>query len=512
MLNRLCGFATVFAMALAVSAQEAIPIGQNRECFFDDYLLDTAKTTAEFRVHQPELRGPVMTHDAPWEGSGCDYHNFFFDDSWPGMDGSHPNGVYRMYYLGWQAPSREPNAKPQYPIVVCYAESADGLTWTKPNLGLCTFNGSKDNNIVVTKELLDFEFIDNFMVFRDENPACPKEERYKGIALFHHALWSFNSPDGLHFTLGNTIATRGVFDTVNIVFWDSVAGKYRGYIRGNHFDPKGRPTAFNGAIRDINYVESTDFKTWTDPVLLKFGPDKEDIALYTNVINPYFRAPQMLLGFPSRYVERVEWNGSFEQLTGLEKRRKRMEMEPRFGMAITDCVFIVSRNGKEFTRYMEAFMRPGPENGDNWLYGDCYPALGFAVTPGMMPGSPDELSLYAPCYHWMQVPSLLLRYAIRMDGFVSLHAGGEEKLVVTKPLTYDGKELFINFATSAMGWLYVTLIDENGKRYPSCETFGDAIERKVVFDDPEAVATLSGKPVTIEFKMWDTDIYSMHFK
>ena len=58
----------------------------------------------------------------------------------------------------------------------------------------------------------------------------------------------------------------------------------------------------------------------------------------------------------------------------------------------------------------------------------------------------------------------------------------------------------------------MTLIDADGNRYPSCETFGDTIERKIVFDDAEAVAKLSGKPVTIEFKMWDADIYSMHFK
>ena len=54
-------------------------IGKERECFFDEYLIDTMRTTAESVVHTPIRRETVMLHDAPWEGCGCDYHNFFYD-------------------------------------------------------------------------------------------------------------------------------------------------------------------------------------------------------------------------------------------------------------------------------------------------------------------------------------------------------------------------------------------------------------------------------------------------
>ncbi len=99
-----------------------------------------------------------------------------------------------------------------------------------------------------------------------------------------------------------------------------------------------------------------------------------------------------------------------------------------------------------------------------------------------------------------------------MDGFVSIHADGSERIAATKVLTYDGSDLFINFETSAMGYLFVTLIDAKGKRFASCETFGNALDRRVVFDDPEAVKANSGKPVTIEFRLRDADVYSMQFK
>lgn len=33
----------------------------------------------------------------------------------------------------------------------CYAESDDGINWTKPNLGLFQYHGSTDNNILFRK-------------------------------------------------------------------------------------------------------------------------------------------------------------------------------------------------------------------------------------------------------------------------------------------------------------------------------------------------------------------------
>ena len=69
-----------------------IAIGQKRECFFDDYLIETGKTTAQWRVHEPIRRECVIEHDAPWEGDGCNFHNFFWDEE---------KKIYRLDYLGW---------------------------------------------------------------------------------------------------------------------------------------------------------------------------------------------------------------------------------------------------------------------------------------------------------------------------------------------------------------------------------------------------------------------------
>ena len=76
-----------------------------------------------------------MTTDAPWEGNTCAITRFFamvicFGCTIEGRIGTPPK----------KATHRE---------VTCYAESRDGVNWSKPNLGLFEFNGSKDNNIVL---------------------------------------------------------------------------------------------------------------------------------------------------------------------------------------------------------------------------------------------------------------------------------------------------------------------------------------------------------------------------
>ena len=107
--------------------------------------------------------------------------------------------------------------------------------------------------------------------------------------------------------------------------------------------------------------------------------DSPDEPLYTNQIKPYDRAPHLFVGFPTRYVER-EWSASFDALPDPVHRKTRMKFVPRYGTAVTDCQFMTSRDGRTFHRWDESFLRPGSERKDNWLYGDCYPALGILET------------------------------------------------------------------------------------------------------------------------------------
>ena len=67
-----------------------------------------------------------------------------------------------------------------YNRVLCYAESQDGIHWTKTNLGLCEWDGSRENNILLPND--DFEYVfsetDGPCVFIDPNARTP-DEKYK---------------------------------------------------------------------------------------------------------------------------------------------------------------------------------------------------------------------------------------------------------------------------------------------------------------------------------------------
>ena len=64
-----------------------INLGSRREVFFDNFLVDEEKTTAEFRIHQPVRKGVAITHDEKWEGSHCLFSSAFFAE-----------GKWRLYY------------------------------------------------------------------------------------------------------------------------------------------------------------------------------------------------------------------------------------------------------------------------------------------------------------------------------------------------------------------------------------------------------------------------------
>ena len=112
-------------------------IGSQRELFIDSVLVEKLTGEAELRLHHPERREIALVHDAPWEGSGCGYHTVFKDGD-----------IYRMYYKAWQI---DLDGDVSNPVVICYAESEDGVHWCKPELGLVAFNGSTQNNIILDK-------------------------------------------------------------------------------------------------------------------------------------------------------------------------------------------------------------------------------------------------------------------------------------------------------------------------------------------------------------------------
>lgn len=498
-----------------------INIGNRRECFFDSFLINEEKTTAEKRLHKPVRKGVILELNMPWEGR---YNTFFCP--------VFAEGKWHMYY----ASTLSKNEK-----YISYAESTDGEHWTRPSLGIVNFRGSTDNNIILDLEMLKrFEFtgFDNFSVFYDENPSCPDDEHYKMIAWWqgHAALIALLSADGIHFTKSRFITDEGEFDSQNRAFWSTAHNKYFCYFRGEHeptesvsiidrsytdktanalFDPEKFLLREPGAgtysfVRDVRVTESEDFLNWSDPKRITYNG--AECQMYNNVIFPYPRAPHIFVGFTLRYVERKAWTKNYDELCGREDRLRRMKEMARLGLATSDGIFMVSRDGYNFTKYDEALLPPPAENPEGFVYGDGTASPALIEVPSDIPGADNEyMVILRENFRTASGYNKLVKYTSRLDGFVSLHAGGEEKRIITKTFIYSGSDLYANIQTSARGFAYFTLRSE-AEEYTSVEVFGNSTDKRIRFENDDAVKNLCGKPVVLEINILDCDVYSLRFK
>jgi hypothetical protein len=486
-----------FWMSAAVAWGEApIEIGSRRELFVDDALIASTVGKAELRLHHPVPREVALRYDRPWEGNASGYATIIQDGE-----------VYRMYYRGHRYIVDDKSLRQAQPESVCYAESRDGIAWTRPVLGLFEWQGSKQNNII----WLGGAETHNFAPFKDTAPNCPDDQRYKAVGgTVDSGLLAFKSADGVRWSkLSETsIFTKGAFDSHNTAFWDPVRGEYALYYR---FFSESQ---FKG-LRLIGRSHSADFRQWSEPTVLTY-PASPPQQMYTNQIAPYFRAPHILMGFPTRYVAR-RVSDHLRTLEPVPIRTKLTRVDERTGTDLTDGVFMTSRDGLTFHRWDEAFLRPGPQGEGRWIYGDNYQSYGLWETKSASHGAPHEISMHFNEGAWNDASHCVRRYTIRLDGFVSLNAplsGGE---IVTKPFTFRGKQLTINYSTSAAGSLRVELQDESGTGVAgftlddSTEHFGDTVEQVVSWKTGSDVSRLAGKQVRLRIALKDADLYSFRF-
>jgi len=443
-------------------AGEVISLGGRLEPFVDTFLLESMDN-AELRLQTPIEREIVFSFDQPWEGPSSAYCTVLRDGD-----------AYRLYYRGYCPADLDDQQ------VTCMAESADGIHFTRPRLGLYEFNGSKDNNIVWQGKEAH-----NFAPFLDTRPQCPPHEKWKALAGLPPV--AFVSEDGIHWRKKQEepVITEGAFDSQNIAFWDAEAGYYRSYSRSW---TKGEFAGF----RTIQSATSSDFLHWSRPVMNQYAAGVPLEHFYTNACVPYPGAPHILLSFPKRFMP----------------ERKKIAECPDGG--VSDAVFMSSRDGVHWDRvFLEAWIRPGLDR-RNWTHRNIMPAW------GLLELSPGEYSLYhSEHYQWDD--ARLRRVTVRKDGFVSLHAGAREGVVVTKPLRFTGNALFVNYSTSAAGSIRVELLNEQGEPAPgysgasSAEWFGDALDEIVRWPGGKDLSAFQDQLVRLRFHLRDADLYTIRF-
>jgi hypothetical protein len=456
----------------AAGAGSPIDLGTRRELFVDDFLIDRMDD-ARLLLHKPVTREVALVCDRPWEGNTSAYYTIFRDGD-----------LFRAYYRGSHFDTER--KKPAHPEFTCYAESRDGLNFEKPNLGLFEFEGSKENNIIWTGVGTH-----NFTPFRDDSPDCEADARYKALARgettqggkSRPCLNALKSPDGIRWTMmAPAVITAGAFDSQNLAFWDAVRGEYRAYWRiftAGYTDERGwRP----GGQRAIRTATSQDFVHWEDQADLRYV-DSPAEHLYTNAVMPYFRAPHLFLGFPTRFQPETQ------------------QVEP---------VFMTSRDGLVFRRWDEPLIpitAPSDRDGNRSNY----------MTWGLvqLPGDDRELSVYATEGYYTGPGSRVRRFTFRTDGFVSVHAGGIGTLV-TGPLVFSGSKLLLNI--DSRGESRVEVQDVEGRPLEGF-SLDDAMPMPVSWTDHVVgwrsgrdLGQLAGKPVRLRFVLDGADLFAMRFQ
>jgi hypothetical protein len=435
---------------------EAAKIGSRLEPLVDEHLFDRFVGTASLVVQQPTPREVVLTADAPWEGNTSAYFTVFRDGE-----------RFRMYYRG--SHYDEQTAKSAHREVACYAESPDGIHWTKPDLGLFEFDGSKHNNIV-----WDGEGTHCFTPFLDTNATASPDARYKAFARVKGGLLALGSPDGIHWKPldDKPVITRGAFDSQNLAFWDSHLGKYREYHR-----------MFRG-VRDIMTGTSDDFLHWTDPQFLDY-PNSPPEHLYTNAVLPYPGAPHILIGFPTRFLPATQQ---------------------------TEPTFMVSRDGQAFHRYSDAVIpttAPASRDGNR----SNYMAWGLMQIP-----DEKEWSVYAKEAYYTGTGSRLRRFTYRPDGLVALNADANGGEAITRPIEFTGSRLIVNYKTAPKGWLRVELQDADGKPLSgftaadSQPLTGDHTATTVAWTSTRDIASLANQPCRMRLMLNDAELFSFRFE
>lgn len=449
------------------SQPEIVYATVGRQLFVDNFVVKS--TTMRRTYHYPEVQDqPVLTPDKEWETNAKGTAKFaapFSDGVWY----DEQDGKYKMWYMAADD-------------ATCYAESADGINWTKPVLDV-----EAGTNIVRRGTVRDASSI---WIDKTGNGA-----RYKMFEVAGGAgKWAYHyltSTDGIHWR-DQQAASGSVADRSTVFyspFRNVWAWSMRHNVRVNSTDPY--------TVRARDYMEDTDpaagnknakasldcfwFGPWQSEQ--KWAPNMDNDGapgIYNHDAMPY---ESIMLGFFS------VWQGPENDVCntlGMIKRNQIMVGYSRDG-------------GYSYQRDDMSPFIAIDETAGSYRGGNLQSAIGSPIIVG------DKLYFYFSARKMenkVEVTTTGLA-TLRRDGFASMSGSG---LIVTQPMLFEGNTLWVNARIG--GSLKVEILDSNGNvlnDYTTTLSTADACAIKVV-DGIDGI--VKNKAVSLRFTANDCDIYS----
>ena len=490
--------------------------------FFDDSQMKEYRgVTRRYHLAEKCPDNPVLVPDQPWERAVGHNHGTVV----------HEDGKFKMWYAAYANPAdfSEPGLTSMH---CAYAESSDGITWDKPDMGLIEIRGTKTNNLVMT---------DVCWINIIEDPKADDSERYKmlyfgrgaakpgafdgWLAGAGHWGWCLaSSPDRIHWHphAENPVYTDAG-DAGELLGWDECQQKYVAYLRpwahswveqGTGHDAKEVPTdelmEKYPYCRMIGRTVSDDLIHWESTKTV-IGPDGVDPPGAE-----YYNMP--VLQYQGWYIGLLYMLYTEEGDPDLPRKQ---------GLMDTHLAF--SRDGIAWQRPDDR--RPLIARGDRgeWDMGMIGPNHGQIEQDGKIwlyysawSGEHRETKAYRKAGKGMglfemgRLNSGIGLAWLRQDGFVSMDAGAEEGRITINEEQLDGHELVINATTASAGFVAAEILSSDGAPSPGraaadCDRFaGDDLAHRVTWRGKGA-ADLPAGTYSIRFMLRDASLYSYAF-
>lgn len=460
-----------------------VNISVGRQLFVDDFLIE--KTTLKRTFHYPEYHtsNPILVPDKEWEKMGTEGAAFaapFSDGVWY----DETDNKFKMWYMAGGGEHSINNAG-----VTCYAESTDGITWTKPIL-----------NIVSRTNIVDKGTIRDASVVWLDKQETNSSKRYK---MFQSAggagNWKYHyktSSDGKTWR-DNATPSQAIADRSTVYknpFRNVWVWSMRHNVRVKSSDP------YTVRARDYmehedpvagNKVAKADLKSfWFGP-----WPNEQKHPFYTNndgspgIYNqdatPY---ESIMLGLFS------VWQGPENNVCASDNVIKRNQIMLGY-----------SRDGYSWYREdMNPFL-PVNEESSSWNNGNLQSVVGSPIIVD------DKLYFYLSGRRLEKNNEIVTTglATLRRDGFVSMQGSGE---LQTPILKFEGSHFFVN--ANVKGGLKVELLDEKGNvlsgfSKDDCKEFkGDSVKQKIEWNNNPTLESLSKRNIKVKFYVTEGEIFS----
>ena len=286
--NRNVGIVIVAVCTMIVVSPHGWCADPTLRMFIDDKHIAAADGIQRTLQQPQKLAEPVIRSSGPWEANPYLFGTVIFD-----KQEQIYKAWYQSYNFGVPVSVRTP---------FLYATSQNGRDWTKPDLGLFDFNGSKQNNIVFQNS--GFHDSYSLSVIKEPNET-DVARRYKmtywdmsGPHVYGDGgMMIAVSPDGIHWSRSSQTPVlhswelqESISDVIDTMY-DPVTGKFVTYAKGwaNPFPDH----------RQVVRTESTDLVNWSTPeVVIRHEHTLEDPQSYGM---PVFEYEGVYLGLIRSY-------------------------------------------------------------------------------------------------------------------------------------------------------------------------------------------------------------------